>query len=243
MKSKSYVEKFFRNISVKEGQGMYPESLVKECQKRIENYSCEGFVYGQGPEQAEIMLIGEAPGETEIHNGIPFSGRAGKQLSEFLAYLGLSRDDVFITSSVRSRPFKVVKKEKHGQMIEKKYNRTPTQKEILAHAPLLDYDIDTIQPKIIVTLGKIAFERVTGIKGNLEKKHGRMIEAPVQKLKEMNGSEMVWTERKYKIFPLYHPAAVFYNRRLLEDIYEDLHQLKKYIKEEGIRLNGRKVSG
>ncbi|AKP48419.1 MULTISPECIES: uracil-DNA glycosylase [Bacillus] len=217
---------------------MYPESLVKECQKRIEKYPCEGFVYGQGPEKAEIMLVGEAPGETEIHNGIPFSGRAGKQLSEFLDYLGISREDVFITSAVRSRPYKVVKKEKDGQIIEKKYNRTPTQKEILAHAPLLDYNICSIQPKIIVTLGKIALERVTGMKGNLEKIHGKMMITPVQKLKRLDSSEMVWTDRKYKIFPLYHPAAVFYNRRLLQEIYEDLDQLKNYIKEEGIRLNG-----
>lgn len=152
--------------------------------------------------------------------------------------MGISREDVFITSAVRSRPYKVVKKEKDGQIIVKKYNRTPTQKEILAHAPLLDYNICSIQPKIIVTLGKIALERVTGMKGNLEKIHGKMMITPVQKLKRLDSSEMVWTDRKYKIFPLYHPAAVFYNRRLLQEIYEDLDQLKNYIKEEGIRLNG-----
>ncbi|MGG4012252.1 uracil-DNA glycosylase family protein [Bacillus smithii] len=102
----------------------------------------------------------------------------------------------------------------------------------------MDYNICSIQPKIIVTLGKIALERVTGMKGNLEKIHGKMMITPVQKLKRLDSSEMVWTDRKYKIFPLYHPAAVFYNRRLLQEIYEDLDQLKKYIKEEGIRLNG-----
>lgn len=65
------------------------------------------------------MLLGEAPGETEIHNGIPFSGRAGKQLMVFRAYPRY-KEEVYITSAVRSRPYKWrEKKERNGEIIQK----------------------------------------------------------------------------------------------------------------------------
>ena len=107
------------------------------------------------------MLLGEAPGETEIHNGIPFSGRAGKQLM-VLERIHVTREEVYITSAVRSRPYKW--REKKNEMVKsyKKYNRTPNQGEIVAHAPLLDYELEKIHPKLIVTLGNIGLQRLTG---------------------------------------------------------------------------------
>ncbi len=109
------------------------------------------------------MLLGEAPGETEIHNGIPFSGRAGKQLMGFLERIHVTREEVYITSAVRSRPYKWrEKKERNGEIIQKKYNRTPNQGEIVAHAPLLDYELEKINPKLIVTLGNIGLQRLIG---------------------------------------------------------------------------------
>ncbi|PEB52733.1 uracil-DNA glycosylase [Bacillus pseudomycoides] len=208
----------------------YPDSLVQHVKERSTNYALEGFLCGQGPKNPKLMLVGEAPGETEIHNGIPFSGSAGKQLMTFLEHIDITRQEVYITSAVRSRPYTWrEKRERNGQVSQKKYNRTPTQKEILAHAPLLDYELEQIQAPVIVTLGNIALKRLVGRDKKITDVHGELLQQPVQKLKNHQGTEFVWTEKVYNIFPTFHPASIFYNRSLLEFIYDDLEKLRKYI--------------
>ncbi|KEK22736.1 uracil-DNA glycosylase [Bacillus gaemokensis] len=209
----------------------YPDSLVKHVKERSTSYSLEGFLSGQGPENPKLMLVGEAPGETEIHNGIPFSGRAGKQLMEFLERIHITREEVYITSAVRSRPYKWrEKRERSGQVIQKKYNRTPNQGEILAHASLLDYEIEKIEAPIIVTLGNIALKRLIGQDKKITDVHGELLQQPVRKLKDNYSTEFIWTEKVYNIFPTFHPASIFYNRNLLDLIYKDLEKLREYIK-------------
>ena len=140
-----------------------PESIAQLGKDRIEGCPVEGFVYGEGPKNPELMLIGEAPGEFELVDGIPFIGRAGKELMKSLATIGLSREDVYISSAVRSRPYRWgTKRERDGTITERKYNRPPTQKEILAHAPVLDYELLTVKPKLIVTLGNVGLQRLLG---------------------------------------------------------------------------------
>ncbi|QWU44391.1 MULTISPECIES: uracil-DNA glycosylase [Bacillus] len=208
----------------------YPDYLVKQVKERSATYQLEGFLSGQGPGNPKFMLVGEAPGETEIHNGIPFSGRAGKHLMEFLGRIHVTREEVYITSAVRSRPYKWrEKKERNGEKIQKKYNRTPNQGEILAHAPLLDYELEKIDPLVIVTLGNIALQRLVGKNNKITDVHGELLKQPVQQLKDSCGTEFVWTEKEYSIFPTFHPASIFYNRSLLELIYEDLEKLKRFI--------------
>ena len=208
----------------------YPYYLVKQVKERSATYQLEGFLSGQGPKNPKLMLVGEAPGETEIHNGIPFSGRAGKHLMEFLERIHVTREEVYITSAVRSRPYKWrEKRERNGEIIQKKYNRTPNQGEILAHAPLLDYELELIQQPVIVTLGNIALQRLVGKNNKITDVHGELLKQPVQRLKDSSGTEFIWTEKEYNIFPTFHPASIFYNRSLLELIYEDLEKLKRYI--------------
>lgn len=208
----------------------YPSHLVKQVKEQSASYQLEGFLSGQGPENPKFMLLGEAPGETEIHNGIPFSGRAGKQLMGFLERIHVTREEVYITSAVRSRPYKWrEKKERNGEIIQKKYNRTPNQGEILAHAPLLDYELEEINPNLIVTLGNIGLQRLTGKNKKITDVHGQLLKQPIQKLKDMQSVEFTWSEKEYQIFPTFHPASIFYNRSLLELIYEDLEKLKKYV--------------
>ncbi|MDR2994072.1 uracil-DNA glycosylase [Bacillus cereus] len=208
----------------------YPDHLIKQVKERSTSYQLEGFLSGQGPENPKFMLVGEAPGETEIHNGIPFSGRAGKQLMDFLERIDVTREEVYITSAVRSRPYKWrEKKERNGEVIQKKYNRTPNQGEILAHAPLLDYELKLIEPPIIVTLGNIALQRLVGRNNKITDVHGKLLKQPVQQLKDSSGAEFVWTEKEHYVFPTFHPASIFYNRSLLELIYEDLEKLKRYV--------------
>ncbi|WP_430339643.1 uracil-DNA glycosylase [Rossellomorea vietnamensis] len=207
-----------------------PETLVNLCKERMEGYNCEGFVHGRGPMNPAIMIVGEAPGETEIHNGMPFSGRAGKVLDEFFRYLGVEREDIYFTSTVRSRPYKIIhKKNRDNEVIEKKYNRAPTLKEQFAHAPILDYELQHVKPKQLVTLGNIGLQRLLGRKYTISDVHGQLIQSKVRRLKDLDSNEWTWSEETYSIFPTFHPASIFYNRSLEENIYKDLDHLKKIL--------------
>lgn len=207
---------------------LIPEDLKAACMEQIKPYNCEGFIAGDGPLNPLLMFVGEAPGMTEIETGIPFNGKAGEYLDQFFDYLGCHRSEVFITSTVRSRPFKIIEKtDKSGNRIIKKPNRTPTKKEQIAHAPLLDYQIDHVKPEIIVTLGKIAYQRLTGDNRSLSHVHGDLQRRQIQRL--TNEDTFVLSNQTYTVFPTYHPASVFYNRKLLEKIYQDLDSLKAFI--------------
>ena len=119
----------------------YPQELIDEVKKRSAGMRLEGINSGSGPKHPKLMIIGEAPGRNEIVNNIPFSGDAGKELNKSLAQIGLTRDDVYITSAVRSRPYAIKKvfSKRENKEVTKYPNRKPTKKEVLAHAPFLDY--------------------------------------------------------------------------------------------------------
>ncbi|WP_444684795.1 uracil-DNA glycosylase [Alkalicoccus luteus] len=205
-----------------------PKSLAEEVIAASRDFPLEGFVYGNGPVKPAMMLVGEAPGETEIHNGVPFSGRAGKELMAFLEGLGLSREEVYITSAVRSRPYRWGKRNnRDGTVTERKYNRPPTQKEITAHAPILDYELSHVQAPVIVTLGNIGLRRLAGTDYKVGDCHGRFIRSPVRRLQD---GAFVWSDRDYLLFPTFHPAAIFYNRSLQEKIAEDQEKLRHFLK-------------
>jgi len=188
-----------------------PESIAELGKQRIEGNPVEGFVYGEGPKMPELMLIGEAPGEFELVDGIPFIGRAGKELMKSLATIGLTRDDVYISSAVRSRPYRWgVKKERDGTMTERKYNRPPKQKEIIAHAPVLDYELLNVNPKLIVTLGNVGLQRLFGKTVKVTELHGQLLERSVQYLEHLDDQSFSWTDKAYKVVPTFHPASVFY---------------------------------
>ncbi len=206
-----------------------PEELAELGKKRIEPYPVEGFVYGSGPKHPRLMLVGEAPGETEIGNGIPFSGRAGKELMKFLEMAGVMREEVYITSAVRSRPYKWGEKNgPDGTKIMRKYNRAPTSSEILAHAPMLDYEIEHVHAPIIVTLGNIGLNRLIGNKKKVSDLHGELLVQPVLRLK---CDQYEWTEKQYRLFPTFHPASIFYNRSLLQLIHADMEKLRDIMQE------------
>lgn len=107
---------------------------------------CKGrtlAVPGDGPENAAIMFIGEAPGYHEDQQGRPFVGAAGQFLEKLLASINLSRRDVYITNVVKCRPPE---------------NRDPQPDEIIACRPYLNEQIERIKPKIIVTLGRFSMQ-------------------------------------------------------------------------------------
>lgn len=209
-----------------------PEWIADLGKSRIEGFPVEGFVYGEGPEVPEIMLIGEAPGEFELVDGIPFIGRAGKELMKSLGTIGLTREDVYITSAVRSRPYRWgTKRNRDGTTTERKYNRPPTQKEILAHAPMLDFELANVKPKLIVTLGNVGLRRLIGKEAKVTKLHGQLLEQPIQYLASLDDKQFSCTQETFKIVPTFHPAAVFYRPSHRESLEADWLEIGKILKE------------
>ena len=117
------------------------------------------FVPGEGPLDAKIMLVGQAPGDTEDKMLRPFVGRSGRLLDEILAHVNIKRDSVYITSVVQFYPPK---------------NRLPVRKEVELCKPFLKRQIEIIKPKFIILLGSLAAQTMLGI-GSVEKSHGRAI--------------------------------------------------------------------
>ena len=209
----------------------YPDKLLAEVKERSKGMRLEGINFGAGPVHPKLMIIGEAPGREEIESLIPFHGASGKELMKSLASIGLKREDVYITSAVRSRPYSVKKvfSKKENKEVTKYPNRKPTKKEILAHAPLLDFELRYAQPKVIVTVGTTALSRLLDHKYEISKVHGKIIKNT--SILELNDKKdgYVWSKEKYTVVPQYHPAAVFYNRKLTDIIAQDWLNVKPLI--------------
>ena len=116
-------------------------SSICQCQKCPLGSTRTNFVFGVGNPQADIVFVGEAPGEKEDLEGEPFVGRAGKLLNKMLAAIRLSRDDVYICNVLKCRPPK---------------NRDPLPIEVDTCEPYLQTQLSLIKPKLIVALGRIA---------------------------------------------------------------------------------------
>jgi len=121
---------------------LYKEIVV--CERCILSQSRKRAVPGEGPEDAKIMFIGEAPGFHEDQQGRPFVGAAGHFLEELLASIGLKREGVYICNVIKCRP---------------PGNREPGAEEIEACRPYLDRQIELVKPKMVVTLGRFSMER------------------------------------------------------------------------------------
>lgn len=171
--------------------------------------SASNMVFGKGNADAEIMFIGEAPGEKEDLQGIPFVGSAGKQLDSLLQSIGLTLDDVYIANILKYRP---------------PNNRDPTVEEIKRHTPYLIKQIQIIKPKVICTLGNFSTKfvlanfEVAGMKaiGGISGLHGNF--------REINANGYT-----VKVVPLYHPAAMLYNPRLRDVLAADFKKLGEFL--------------
>ncbi|BAB67347.1 type-4 uracil-DNA glycosylase [Sulfurisphaera tokodaii] len=161
-------------------------------------------VPGEGYPKAEIMFVGEAPGENEDKEGRPFVGAAGKLLTQMIKeILGLERDQVFITNVVKCRP---------------PNNRDPEEDEITACSPYLDRQIDIIMPKIIVTLGRHSTKYIFSKMGE-----------NFSSITKVRGKSYVWKykEKEIIVFPTYHPAAALYNPNLRKILEEDFKKIRE----------------
>ncbi len=160
-------------------------------------------VIGEGSRDAEIVMIGEAPGRNEAKTGRPFCGTAGKVLDQLLQHVGLERDSIYITNIVKDRPPE---------------NRDPTAEEIVVYGPFLDEQIEIIKPKIIVTLGRYAM-------GYVMKKFGK--EDALEPIGKAHGKayDAQASYGAIKIVTLYHPCVAVYNPRNLPNLKKDFEIL------------------
>ena len=149
------------------------------------------IVFGVGNPQADLVIVGEAPGRDEDLRGEPFVGRAGKLLTDILAAIGLSRDDVYICNVVKCRPPE---------------NRNPEPDEIAACSPYLRAQIRSIRPKLLCTLGKFAAHTLSGQETPISRMRGNYFDFegiptmvtyhPAYLLRNPSAKKDVWEDMK-----------------------------------------------
>ena len=167
---------------------------------------CDGrtqTVFGVGNPHARVMFIGEAPGKNEDLQGEPFVGAAGHYLNELLGCAGLRREDVFIANVLKCRP---------------PGNRDPRPEEIQTCTPFLREQTRTIDPEVLVTLGKFSTQFVLKTQMGITRLHGRVQRAG-----------------KFLVFPIFHPAAALCDgakREALENDFVTLGQLLHQLDEQ-----------
>ena len=179
--------------------------------KRTELFrDCINIVVGKGNEDADILFVGEAPGKNEDEQGIPFCGAAGKNLDKLLANVGLSLDDVYVANILKCRPPE---------------NRDPLPDEIRAHTPWLLKQIKDMKPRVVCSLGNYATKFFMA-GGDVE----RMGEQPGITLVHGKVQDCEIEGVCFKLIPLFHPAAIIYNRIKLTPLWEaDMEKVKDVV--------------
>lgn len=155
------------------------------------------LVLGDGNPDARIVFIGEAPGKAEDEQGLPFVGASGRFLNEMLEAASLARSDVYITNIVKYRP---------------PNNRDPLPEEKKAFWPYLLRQLEIINPKVIITLGRHSMEYFI----------------PDAKISEQHGQakKVQYHDSEFLVIPLYHPAAALYNGSMRNTLIEDFLSAK-----------------
>jgi len=171
---------------------------IKNCLKCDLGKTRKKFVFGVGDFNASLLLVGEAPGEQEDLSGEPFVGRAGKLLDKMLSAINRSREnDVFICNVLKCRP---------------PDNRDPSKEEISKCEPYLVNQIDLIQPKLIVALGRVAGKTLLGVDKSLKDMRNT--------IHSYHGTNLIVT---------YHPAALLRNSNWKPDAWNDFKWIRTLI--------------
>lgn len=178
------------------------EIITKEICPELAEQATQ-LVMGSGNLDADIVFIGEAPGKKEDETGMPFVGTSGKFLDQMLAAANMNRSDVYITNIVKYRPPK---------------NRDPGVTEKAAFLPYLLRQLEIINPKVVITLGRHSMEFFIP-DGVISELHGQAVR---KKIVSPNGKE-----HEYLIIPLYHPAAALYNGSLRQTLIDDFMAVPK----------------
>ena len=179
-------------------------TLSKLCEEIALCQLCEIARYrtktvpGEGAEDAEIMFIGEAPGWHEDQQGRPFVGPAGQYLDQLLALIGLKRQQVYIANVIKCRPMG---------------NRDPLPSEILNCRKWLERQIEVIQPKMIVTLGRYSMAMFF----------------PGKSISKIHGTAQKRDNVVY--YAMYHPAAALHQQSLRQAIEADMLKIPTLLAE------------
>jgi uracil-DNA glycosylase len=131
-------------------------------------------VFGEGPAGAEIMLIGEQPGDREDREGHPFVGPAGRLLDRALEAAGIDRTKVYVTNAVKHFKF-----EPRGK---RRIHKKPNAEEIRACSPWLEAELDAVEPKVVVCLGATAAQAVVGRTFRVTQHRGEFVDTPLKPL-------------------------------------------------------------
>jgi DNA polymerase len=192
---------------IQEVAGESPEEILRGLYKSFHECKACGlhrgrnhFVFGEGPPDARLMFVGEGPGFDEDRTGRPFVGKAGQLLEKIIIAMGLQRSDVFIGNIVKCRP---------------PGNRTPFPEEMRMCAPVLERQIEVIQPQVIIALGKTALT------------YFKQANVSIMRLR---GKYFSW--KGIQIMPTFHPAYILRNPAAKRDVWSDVQQVMETLNKE-----------
>ena len=157
------------------------------------------IVFGVGNPKARLMFVGEAPGEDEDKKGEPFVGRAGQLLTKIIEAIGMTREQVYIANVITCRP---------------PNNRNPEPDEVTACEPFLFRQIDVIQPKVIVPLGKFAAQCLLKSMDPITRLRGRQF--------DYRGAVLI---------PTFHPAYLLRNPSAKREVWEDMKKVRAILQD------------
>ena len=163
---------------------------------------CTNSVIFDGNKNAKIMLIGEAPGETEDLEGKPFCGKSGQLLRKALSFIGLTTDNLLISNVVFWRP---------------PMNRVPNQDEIEICFPFIKKMIEIVKPKIVILCGSTSTNTILGVK------------QPITKIAGISKESNQNFNCKFIAFPIFHPSYLLRNPSAKKEFWKDLVKLKTII--------------
>ena len=178
------------------------EQLQNTCSTCTKCNLCStrtNVVFGVGNQTADIMFVGEGPGEQEDLQGIPFVGAAGKLLDDMLSIIDIDRSNCYIANIVKCRPPR---------------NRDPEEFEQEACIDYLFRQIELVQPKVLVCLGRVAAKRLIRQDFRITREHGSWI--------ERNG---IW------MTAIYHPSALLRDLSKRPETFDDLLSIRQKLKE------------
>ncbi|MCK4835377.1 MAG: uracil-DNA glycosylase [Candidatus Aminicenantes bacterium] len=177
---------------------------IKQCTKCDLHKTKSNYVPGEGSLRPDVFFIGEGPGETEDRFGRPFIGKAGQLLDKIILKMGYTRESVFIGNIIKCRP---------------PNNRTPLKDEVEACIPYLKSQIEVLKPKVLVCLGKVAFDNLMGQSHPISKVRGQRFDY-----------------QNIPVIPTFHPSYILHQRSKQEisgakwKVWEDMQKVLEIIR-------------
>jgi DNA polymerase len=178
---------------------MLRDEIGPSCERcKLHTLGRKQVVFGVGNPNADLMFVGEAPGADEDEQGEPFVGRAGQLLTKIIESIGLGRDQVYIANVIKCRP---------------PGNRNPEPDEVEKCEPFLFRQIDVVQPKVIIALGKFAAQSLLKTAEPITRMRGR-----------------VFNYRGASLIPTFHPAYLLRNPSAKREVWEDMKKARAILR-------------